>query len=76
MLGVEQAGGRLYTTFSGKLVQLVDGVETTVLADPHNGLTVVIGIAVGYLALLYAMVNVMARRGHIITHPSDSEHVF
>ncbi len=76
MLGVEQAGGRLYTAFSGKLVQLVDGVKSTVLADPHHGLAVVIGIAVGYLALLYAMVNVMARRGHIITHPSDSEHVF
>ncbi len=76
MIGIEQVGNRLYTTFSGKTAHWVDGVEIIKLVDPHAGLLAAILISLGYLVVLTTLVTWLARRGQIVTHPEDSGHVF
>jgi hypothetical protein len=76
VLGREQVGGRIYTSFADKTVEVVDGIEKTVLASPHQGMTTVILVSLVYLACLYLLVRYMVLRGHIVRHADDARHVF
>ena len=76
VMGREQVGGRIFTAFADKATVTVDGVTETILRSPHEGVTATVVISVCYLALVYALVRYMVRKGHIMMHPEDAEEAF
>lgn len=76
VMGREQIGGRIYTTFADKTTVTLDGVTETVLSSPHEGVTATVVISVCYLGIVYMLVRYMVRKGHIKTHPEDVEEAF
>jgi hypothetical protein len=76
MLGMEMTGGWLYTKFGGKTTQIIDGKEKIVMLAAHQGMLVALGASLLFIMFVFVLVRFMARRGHIVTHPEDTRHVF